>query len=82
MGVSKSFMEKKFNIKASCDDIFNIRRNDLSSQVVNNNFVIKQKNDTRVMRLTFTYNFGNSSIKMRQHRSGADDEKGRVKGNN
>ncbi|MGF7074592.1 outer membrane beta-barrel protein [Mucilaginibacter sp. 3215] len=82
MGVSKSFMEKKFNIKASCDDIFNIRRNDLSSQVVNNNFVIKQKNDTRVMRLTFTYNFGNSSIKMRQHRSGADDEKGRVKGAN
>lgn len=82
MGISKSFMEKKFNIKASCDDIFNIRRNDLSSQVVNNNFVIKQKNDTRVMRLTFTYNFGNSSIKMRQHRSGADDEKGRVKGNN
>ncbi|AYL98401.1 outer membrane beta-barrel family protein [Mucilaginibacter celer] len=82
MGISKSFMEKKFNIKASCDDIFNIRRNDLSSQVVNNNFVIKQKNDTRVMRLTFTYNFGNSAIKMRQHRSGADDEKGRVKGNN
>lgn len=64
MGVSKSFMEKKFNIKASCDDIFNIRRNDLSSQVVNNNFVIKQKNDTRVMRLTFTYNFGNSSSRL------------------
>jgi hypothetical protein len=82
MGVSKSFMNKKFNIKASCDDIFNIRRNDLSSQVVNNNFTIKQKNDTRVMRLTFTYNFGNNSIKMREHRSGADDEKGRVKGNN
>jgi iron complex outermembrane receptor protein len=82
LGISKSFMEKKFNIKASCDDIFNIRRNDLSSQVVNNNFTIKQKNDTRVMRLTFTYNFGNSAIKIRQHRSGADDEKGRVKGNN
>lgn len=82
MGLSKSFMEKKFTIKASCDDIFNIRRNDLSSHVINNNFDILQKNDTRVMRLTFTYNFGNSAIKMRQHRSGADDEKGRVKGNN
>jgi len=82
MGLSKSFMNKKFNVKASCDDIFNIRRNDLSSHVINNNFDIKQKNDTRVMRLTFTYNFGNNSIKMREHRSGADDEKGRVKGNN
>ncbi|SEN15336.1 Outer membrane receptor proteins, mostly Fe transport [Mucilaginibacter gossypiicola] len=82
MGLSKSFMNKKFNVKASCDDIFNIRRNDLSSHVINNNFDIKQKNDTRVMRLTFTYNFGNNSIKMREHRSGADDEKGRVKGAN
>jgi iron complex outermembrane receptor protein len=82
LGISKSFMDKKFNVKVACDDIFNIRRNDLSSNALNNNFTIKQKNDSRVGRLTLTYNFGNSSIKVRQHRSGADDEKGRVKGNN
>ncbi len=82
MGISKSFMDKKFNVKIACDDVFNIRRNDLSSNALNNNFTIKQKNDSRVGRLTLTYNFGNSAIKTRQHRSGADDEKGRVKGNN
>lgn len=82
LGISKSFMDKKLNVKVACDDIFNIRRNDLSSTALNNNFIIKQKNDSRVGRLTLTYNFGNNSIKVRQHRSGADDEKGRVKGNN
>jgi iron complex outermembrane receptor protein len=82
LGISKSFMDKKLNVKVACDDIFNIRRNDLSSNALNNNFTIKQKNDSRVGRLTLTYNFGNSSIKSREHRSGADDEKGRVKGNN
>jgi hypothetical protein len=82
MGLSHSFLDKKANVKLACDDIFNIRRNDLSSHVINNNFTIKQRNDTRVLRLTFTYNFGNNKIKVREHRSGADDEKGRVKGNN
>ena len=82
MGLSHSFLDKKANVKLACDDIFNIRRNDLSSHVINNNFTIKQRNDTRVLRLTFTYNFGNNKIKAREHRSGADDEKGRVKGSN
>ncbi|TSD64670.1 TonB-dependent receptor [Inquilinus sp. KBS0705] len=79
MGISKSFMNKKLNLKLACDDVFKIRRNDLSSHALNNNFDIKQRNDTRVGRFTVTYNFGNSSIKSREHRSGADDEKGRVK---
>ena len=82
MGLSHSFLDKKANVKLACDDIFNIRRNDLSSHVINNNFTIKQRNDTRVLRLTFTYNFGNNKIKAREHRSGADAEKGRVKGSN
>jgi hypothetical protein len=82
LGLSKSFYNKKLNVKVACDDVFNIRRNNLSSNELGNNFDIRQRNDSRVGRLTLTYNFGNNSIKVRQHRSGADDEKGRVKGNN
>jgi iron complex outermembrane receptor protein len=81
-GVSHSFAAKKLNVKLACDDIFFLRRNDLSSHIVNNNFDIKQRNDSRVVRLTLTYNFGNSAIKSRQHRTGADDESNRVKGSN
>lgn len=80
-GISHSFANKKANIKLSMSDIFNSRRNDVTSYFQTNNLDIKQKNETRITRLTFTYNFGNAKIKMRQHKTGADDEKGRVKGN-
>ncbi|HEY8929354.1 MAG TPA: outer membrane beta-barrel family protein [Mucilaginibacter sp.] len=80
-GISHSFADKKATIKLSMSDIFNTRRNDVTSYFQTNNLDIRQKNESRVTRLTFTYNFGNAKIKMRQHQSGADDEKGRVKGN-
>jgi hypothetical protein len=79
--VSRSFANKKFNVKLGLDDIFNMRRNNLSSYELNNNFTIKQKSDTRLLRLNLTYNFGNSKIKKREHRSGAEEEKSRAGGN-
>ncbi|TWR28629.1 TonB-dependent receptor [Mucilaginibacter achroorhodeus] len=81
-GVSRSFAQKKLNIKFSVSDIFDTRRNNVSSHYQNVNLDVRQKNETRLARLTLTYNFGNSKIKIRQHQSGADDEKGRVKSGN
>lgn len=78
-GVSKSFLNKKLNIKASVTDIFDTRRNNLSTRFQSVNLDIRQKNETRLGRLTVTYNFGNSKIKVRQHQTGSDDEKSRVK---
>ncbi|MES2108891.1 MAG: TonB-dependent receptor [Bacteroidota bacterium] len=80
-GISHSFANKKANIKFSVSDIFNTRRNDVTTKYQNIDLDIRQKRDSQVARLTFTYNFGNSKIKARQHQTGADDEKGRVKGN-
>ena len=82
IGLSHSFDNKKANLKFSVSDIFNQRRNDVTSNYQTNNLDIRQKNNTRVARLTFTYNFGNNKIKAREHQSGADDLKGRVKGSN
>jgi hypothetical protein len=81
-GVSHSFANKKANIKLSVSDIFNQRRNDVSSVYQNNNLDIRQKSESRITRLTFTYNFGNNKLKVRQHKTGADAEKGRVNGGN
>jgi outer membrane receptor protein involved in Fe transport len=81
-GISRTFLEKKLNLKFSVSDIFNTRTNNLSSHVLNNDLTIAQKNDTQVFRVNLTYNFGNAKIKGRTHQSGADDEKGRVKGAN
>jgi outer membrane receptor protein involved in Fe transport len=81
-GVSHSFANKKANIKLSVSDLFNTRRNDVTTNYQSIDLDIKQKRETRIARLTFTYNFGSNKIHVREHKTGADDEKERVKGNN
>ncbi len=79
-GLSKSFANKKANLKFSVSDIFNTRTNNLTSNYQNTNIVVYQKRDSRVALLTLTYNFGNSKLApTRRHNSGADAEKNRVK---
>ena len=63
-------------------DIFNSLTNNVNSNYESTVLFITQKRESRVTRLTLTYNFGNTKIKARQPESGADDLKGRVKGNN
>jgi hypothetical protein len=79
-GISRLFDHKKLNIKLSVSDIFNTRRFIVSSQLLSN-YTYNSKFDTRVARLTATYNFGSTKVKARQHQSGADDEAGRAKSN-
>ena len=81
-GVNHSFAKKKANIKLSVSDIFNIRRNDVTINYGANNLEVHQKRETRVARLTFTYNFGGTKNTTREHQSSADDLNGRVKGSN
>ena len=76
-GVSKSFADKKLNVKFSVNDVFNTQRNNVSSMYQNTNFAIKQKNETQIFRLNLTYNFGNSKFKAKQ-RATNSDEKNRV----
>jgi len=80
-GISKSFLNKKANLKFSVSDVFNTRRNDVTSVYQNVNIDVHQKSETRIALLNFTYNFGNSKIAARNHKSGADAEKSRVGGN-
>jgi hypothetical protein len=81
-GLSHSFWDKKANIKFAVDDIFNTRRNDVTSTSQGNYIDIHQKNDSRYARITLTYNFGNTKIKVRQHETGAEQESNRVKNGN
>lgn len=82
IGISHTFADKKASIKLSVSDFLNMRRNDITSNYQSTDMDIRQKRESRVTRLTFTYNFGNNKIKAREHQTGADEEKGRVKGGN
>jgi iron complex outermembrane recepter protein len=81
-GISRAFADKKINLKLSVSDVFNTRRNDVNSVFQANNIYIRQKNETRIARLTFTYNFGNSSIKSRNRQTGSTEESSRVSSGN
>jgi iron complex outermembrane receptor protein len=79
-GVSRSFANKKLTVKVALNDVFNTLTNNLNSTALGNNFQIRQKSDTRVLRLNLAYNFGSTNIKARQHKGGAETEKSRVSG--
>lgn len=81
-GVSRSFANKKLNVKVALNDVFNTLRNDINSNLLGNNFTIRQKSDTRIFRVNVTYNFGSTNIKAKQHRGGAESEKSRVDSGN
>lgn len=80
LGFSKSFMNKKLNLKLAANDVFNLRTGKITSALPGQNYVVNQKWESQVFRFTCTYRFGSSSIKTNNRRSGSsEDESRRVK---
>lgn len=79
MGVQKSFWEKKANLRINVNDIFYTQKFRGVIDYSNLNLRFLSTGETRVVRATFTYNFGNRNIKSaRQRRTSVEDEQGRV----
>jgi NAD(P)-dependent dehydrogenase (short-subunit alcohol dehydrogenase family) len=81
IGLSLSFDSNRLNLKLSVSEVFNTLKNNVTNNYGTNNLEIHQKFESRIARLTYTCNFGDSG-KTRHHQSAADEEKGRVKGAN
>jgi hypothetical protein len=79
-GISKSFINKKANLKLAVTDIFNTQSNRLSSALPGLQYWLFQQRDTRTVRLNFSYRFGNNEIKpARRRNTGLEAEQGRMK---
>ncbi len=77
LALSKNFMDKKLNLKLAANDVFNLRKQSVTSALKSQNYVVSQKWESQVFRFTCTYRFGSSQIKGAQKRSGSSAEEAR-----
>lgn len=78
MGVSKSILQKRGNLKLAVSDVFNTRKHNIRTNYGNLDVFINQRHETRIARLTFSYSFG--STKNTSRRESRVEEKNRVGG--
>lgn len=80
LGISKSFANHKASLKLAVNDLFNTQQIRIRSTVQRQDYRLAQKTESRIFRLTFTYNFGSSTVKAARERdSSASGEQQRVK---
>ncbi|WP_346084260.1 TonB-dependent receptor [Sphingobacterium ginsenosidimutans] len=80
LGAGKTFLDKKLNVKLAVNDILNTRgQRRLSSVQENGYYRIRNGYDSRVIRLSLSYRFGNVNIKSLDKRAGNNDEDNRLK---
>jgi hypothetical protein len=77
LGLSKNFMDKKLNLKLAANDVFNLRKGRVTSALPGQNYVVKQKWESQVFRMTLTYRFGSNQIKGARERSSSSEEEGK-----
>ncbi|MDB4927455.1 outer membrane beta-barrel protein [Mucilaginibacter sp.] len=80
-GISKQLFNKNGTLRLTINDIFNTYRDRAVVNYQNLNMTIYDKIETRVIRLGFTYRFGNTSLKgTTRHSAGNEDEQKRATG--
>ncbi len=80
LGFNHSFINKKANLKLSVNDVFKGRRSRISTTFANMDLNFTDSPETRIARISFTYNFGKADIKPSRRRTGgSQDEQSRIK---
>jgi len=83
LGANKTFMDNKLSIKFAANDVFKLQKNKLRSTLSSQNYVVTDRWESRIFRLTCTYRFGSNDVKAARERSaGSDSESKRVKSGN
>nr|WP_315031497.1 TonB-dependent receptor [uncultured Chryseobacterium sp.] len=80
LGINRTFMDNKLNAQLAISDIFNSwGKRTVFSNLPGSNFNVLRTFDSRVIRLSLTYKFGNTKLKSTEGKSGAEEERNRLK---
>lgn len=81
-GISKQLMDKRLSLRLNVQDIFWSQRFSGKFNFQNLDVTVAGLNDSRQVRLTASYRFGNQKVQQARRRNGgADDEKNRINKN-
>lgn len=79
LGVNRTFLDNNMNVQLSLSDIFNTwGKRTVYSKLSGSNFDVFRTFDSRVIRLSLTYKFGNVKLKSINKRGSAQDEERRL----
>ncbi len=80
LGVQKSFLDDAMKVKLSVSDI--LKTQDWNGESVLGDLSVMANGgwDSRKVKLSVTYNFGNEQVKSRKRKTGLEDEKSRIGG--
>ena len=79
-GLKKSFMNKKLNLSVNMNDIFNTRKQNISTTYQNMDLRFTEKSESQIGRISLSYRFGKNEVKAERRRStGLEDETNRMK---
>lgn len=73
-GFALKVLDSKANLSLSLADIFYTERGAADIHYANQNFGFYRRNDTRLLRLAFTYKLGNTGLAKKSQREGAGQE--------
>jgi len=80
LGVKQTFFNKKMDVKFAANDVFKLQKNRITSALSSQNYVVNERWESQVFRLTCVYRFGSNDIKGARQRSGSSAaEESRVK---
>lgn len=81
VGVQKSLWNKTATLRLNISDVLHTLRSGGTTNFATTNLSFVNQWESRVARVTFTYNFGNRNLKTtRQRRSGVEEEQNRIGG--
>ncbi len=79
LGISRAFFDDKMSVKLAVNDIFNTKgKRTTFSSLPNSGYNINTAYDSRVVRLSVSYKFGNIKLKASDKKGGAEEEKNRL----